>query len=177
MSVSWRNVGRAPPEKGEGGGLIVFLAESPPLPRLRWSESELNKWTMCGVFLVDFFRNVSGLHSKSFCLTKNNGYLEPWNINYLEDHPMTCKWVITRVNKSPKQGLWDPFQVAFLWLVNWGDPNHLRILGWSSKYRTWPEFEILWLVTYVTWCSPLDPQTRKGAPFELVWWAWKNIIQ
>ena len=22
-------------------------------------------------------------------------------------------------------GLWDPFQIAFLWLVNRGDPNHL----------------------------------------------------
>ncbi len=29
------------------------------------------------------------------------------------------------VNKSPWLGLWDPFQMAFLWLINGGDPNHL----------------------------------------------------
>ena len=23
-------------------------------------------------------------------------------------------------------GLWDPFQMAFSWLINGGDPNHLR---------------------------------------------------
>ena len=26
-----------------------------------------------------------------------------------------------------------PFQMAFLWLINRGDPNHLRYLGCSSK--------------------------------------------
>ena len=37
---------------------------------------------------------------------------------------------------SLRIGLWDPFQMAFLWLINGGDPNHLLItnLGWSSKY-------------------------------------------
>ena len=45
---------------------------------------------------------------------------------YLEDHPMTCKWLTTMVIVSPLRiGLWDPFQMAFLWLLNWGDPNHL----------------------------------------------------
>ena len=32
-------------------------------------------------------------------------------------------------------GLWDPFQMAFFWLINGGDPNHLQVLGWSSKYK------------------------------------------
>ena len=45
----------------------------------------------------------------------------------LEDHPSGCKWLITMVIVSPiRIGLWDPFQMAFLWLViNGGDPNHL----------------------------------------------------
>ena len=47
-------------------------------------------------------------------------------IPYLEDHPMTCKWLITMVIVSPLRiGLWDPFQMAFSWLINPGDPNHL----------------------------------------------------
>ena len=38
-----------------------------------------------------------------FCLFKGN----------LEDHPMTCKWIITMVIVSPLRiGLWDPFQMA-----------------------------------------------------------------
>ena len=47
---------------------------------------------------------------------------------YLEDHPMTCKW-LTMVIVSPLRiGLWD--QMSFLWLIhggyqpltNWDDP-------------------------------------------------------
>ncbi len=46
---------------------------------------------------------------------------------YLEDHPRTCKWVITMVScrKSPKRGFWDPFQMAVSWLINGVDPNYL----------------------------------------------------
>ena len=45
----------------------------------------------------------------------------------LEDHPMTCKWLITMAIVSPLRiGLWDPFQMAFLWLMNGGDPNHFK---------------------------------------------------
>ena len=34
-------------------------------------------------------------------------------IGYLEDHPMTCKWLIAMVIVSPPRiGLWDPFQIA-----------------------------------------------------------------
>ena len=40
------------------------------------------------------------------------------------------KWLITIVSFRPLRiGLWDPFQMAFLWLLNGGDPNHLRYLG------------------------------------------------
>ena len=40
---------------------------------------------------------------------------------YLEDHPRTCKWLITLVIVSPLRiGLWDPFQMAFSWLLNGG---------------------------------------------------------
>ena len=40
----------------------------------------------------------------------------------LEDHPMTCKWLIIPVIVSPEgSGLWDPLQMAFLWLRNGSD--------------------------------------------------------
>ena len=30
---------------------------------------------------------------------------------------------------SPQDlGLWDPFQIAFLWLINGGDTNHLQVV-------------------------------------------------
>ena len=59
----------------------------------------------------------------------------------LEDHPMTCKWLVTMVIVSSLRiGLWDPFQMAFLWLINGGDPNHL--LTWddppSISYKVGP---------------------------------------
>ncbi len=39
---------------------------------------------------------------------------------------MICKWLITMVIVSPLfLRLWDPFQMAFSWLINGGDPNHL----------------------------------------------------
>ena len=56
-----------------------------------------------------------------------------YEILYLEDHPMTCKWLITMVIVSPQDlGLWDPFQMAELhglWMgvilttyKSWDDP-------------------------------------------------------
>ena len=36
------------------------------------------------------------------------------------------KWLRTMVIVSPLRiGLWDPFQMVFLWLINGGDPNYL----------------------------------------------------
>ena len=38
-----------------------------------------------------------------------------WSAPHLEDHPRTCKWLITMVIVSPVRiGLWDPFQMAEL---------------------------------------------------------------
>ena len=49
---------------------------------------------------------------------------------YLEDHPMTCKWLVTKANFRPLRiGLWDPFHMAFLCLIHGGDPNYLQVLG------------------------------------------------
>ena len=49
-------------------------------------------------------------------------------------------WLVTMVTVvSPlRMGLWDPFQMAFWWLINGGDPNYLHPLGWSSKYPPLP---------------------------------------
>ena len=44
--------------------------------------------------------------------------------NLLEDHPRTCKWLITMVNKSPSL-VFFPFQMAVSWLTNGSDPDHL----------------------------------------------------
>ena len=50
-------------------------------------------------------------------------------LGYLDDHPMTCKWLITMGSCCPLRiGLF-PFQIAFSWLVNRGDPNYLQVLG------------------------------------------------
>ena len=39
-------------------------------------------------------------------------------------------------------GLWDPFQMAFPWFINGGDPSHLRVLGWSFKCPTLSWIEV-----------------------------------
>ena len=31
--------------------------------------------------------------------------------------------------KSPSVGLWDPFQMAVLWLMHGGDPSYLQVQG------------------------------------------------
>ena len=57
-----------------------------------------------------------------------------WNY-YLEDDPLTCKWLVTMVNfPSPKNSGCPTFPNGMTpWLINGGDPNHLRDLAWSSK--------------------------------------------
>ena len=51
----------------------------------------------------------------------NVGYLKIYA--YLEDHPMTCKWLITMVSKSPKQGC--SHSKWAKWFINGGDPNYI----------------------------------------------------
>ena len=47
-------------------------------------------------------------------------------MGYLEDHPRTCKWLITMVNKSPKDRVVGPLPNGrTLWLINGGDPKHV----------------------------------------------------
>ena len=91
-----------------------------------------------------------------FCRTRGHGgfwsLCSVWNVGdfryplYLRDHPRTCKWFITMVTGSccPLTiGLF-PFQMAFLWLVNGGDPNYLlsgvilQVAGpkWSTLPKT-----------------------------------------
>ena len=50
--------------------------------------------------------------------------------------PMTCKWLIIMVHKSPSRAsrVVGPLPNGRTsWLTNGVDPNHLRDLGWSSK--------------------------------------------
>ena len=55
----------------------------------------------------------------------------PWKPSqpYLEDHPMTCKWLITMVRFRPLNGVIPLINGLAKWLVNRGDPNHLPVLG------------------------------------------------
>ena len=71
--------------------------------------------------------------TKVWCFTNKEPHL------YLEDHPMSCKWLITMVIVSPLNGVMGPLPNGrILWLINRGDPNHLRVMGWSSKYlKVW----------------------------------------
>ena len=55
---------------------------------------------------------------------------------YLEDHPRTCKWLITMVIVNPLSRV-VPLPNGLLWLINGGDPSHLQVRGWSSKYVMW----------------------------------------
>ena len=49
------------------------------------------------------------------------------DILYLEDHPMTCKWLITMVCFRPPTGLVGPLPNGRTpWLLDGGDPNRLR---------------------------------------------------
>ena len=61
-----------------------------------------------------------------FCLClRAYRFAELSELSCLEDHPRTCMWLITLVIVSPLRiGLF-PFQIAFLWLIHGGDPNHL----------------------------------------------------
>ena len=69
------------------------------------------------------------------------------------------KWLITMVIVSPLRiRLWDPFQMAFLWRINGGDPNHLKVLGWSSKYLPGSRRE----VTTIFYSRP--PENQHFAP-------------
>ena len=51
------------------------------------------------------------------------------------------KWLITMVIVRPLNGVMGPLiNGRTLWLVNRGDPNHLQVLGWSSKHRGTPRW-------------------------------------
>ena len=44
--------------------------------------------------------------------------------------------MVSKISKSPKDRVVGPFPNGRTpWLINGGDPNHLQVLGWSSKYR------------------------------------------
>ena len=46
----------------------------------------------------------------------------------LEDHPRTCKWLISLVSKSPNWGCLLPLPNGRTpWLINGGDPNHVSM--------------------------------------------------
>ena len=78
------------------------------------------------------------------------------------------KWLITMVIVSPQDlGLWDPLQMAVSWLIHGGDPNHLQVLGWSSKYH----LGVLISTTQgVGWNSPFWTHFQQRFHAEFVRW-------
>ena len=87
---------------------------------------------------------------------------------YLEDQPRTCTSVSGENNHGDRFrrlriGLW-PLPnglIIYKWLVNGGDPNHLRVLGWSSKNRTKSlNFSVSycwWKKSFTTWDAAIKP--------------------
>ena len=76
---------------------------------------------------------------------RNGGFLRG---DHLEDHPRTCKWLVTMVSKSPKWG-YSPYKWP-KWLINGGDPNYLLTgmilqagwVGWNGWFQTFFLFRI-----------------------------------
>ena len=59
-----------------------------------------------------------------FCFFFHQDFMRP----YLEDHSRTCKQVVNNYGdrfRPLRIGLWDPFQMALLWLINGGVFNDL----------------------------------------------------
>ena len=48
--------------------------------------------------------------------------------------PGWSKWSITMVSFRPLTRV-VPLRNGHSWLINGGDPNHLQVLGWTSKYN------------------------------------------
>ena len=44
--------------------------------------------------------------------------------------------------------MWDPFQMAFLWLLNWGDPNHLPS---GMILQVFPDAPWDWIIYQYIW--------------------------
>ena len=89
-------------------------------------------------------------------------------------------WLITMVIVYPLRiGLWDPFQMAFLWLTNGGDPNHLHPLGWSSKYIPHPGCQSSSHKCRFHW-DKIPPNERKPPTMEIhpfSTYAWVSFLR
>ena len=81
---------------------------------IRWN----NKCFLARIYVSNIARNTktkSVVRQKGLKPTNHSWCCERWAFTtpYLEDHPGTCKWLITMVSCCPLRiGLWDPFQMA-----------------------------------------------------------------
>ena len=79
---------------------------------------------------------------------------------FLEDYPMTWKWLIPMVIISPLRiGLWDPSKRPNFMAYKWVDPDHLQVLGWSSKLTL-----IVLLSQSSCWERDFTPFRKNGGP-------------
>ena len=73
---------------------------------------------------------------------------------------MTWKWLIPKVIISPLRiGLWDPSKRPNFMAYKWVDPDHLQVLGWSSKLTL-----IVLLSQSSCWEGDFTPFRLKGGP-------------
>ena len=74
------------------------------------------------------------LAARRILWTHQHAVFWPWVTSHLQDHPRTCKWLITMVIINPLNRIVGPLiNGRNWWLINEGDPNYLLVLGWSSK--------------------------------------------
>ena len=95
----------------------------------------LQKWSTLTIAHIWQMGEFSPTNSKIDDIPKWHSILL-WSSYYLEDHPRTCKWLITMVNKSQDLWLWDPFLMAMKMAEIHGgcSPTYLQVLGWSSMW-------------------------------------------
>ena len=115
----------------------------------------------------------------------------------LEDHPRyprTSRWLITMVRFCPLRiGLWDPFQMAFLWFVNasytnWDDPpSRESVAFWwgGAPFRFSGHWFIRWSPSRLGPTRPVRPPHLLLHPLVLrrirgsrhVTWAWQKKLE
>ena len=72
-------------------------------PRFPFARSTKQRWSRWASDLTTKPRDFSEKNSQFWDLPFPSAYFKGWT--YLEDHPMTCKWLITMVIVSPLNGV------------------------------------------------------------------------
>ena len=122
---------------------VALMCVNKSLNLINSSFGDMHSWwkfQLFGCLLVFLFFETL-ISEVTSCIRDSNVY--PWyslmNDGSFET-PLTwriiqfSKWLITRWLVSPLTGVSPLPNGRTSWLINGGDPNYLRYLGWSSKY-------------------------------------------